>query len=189
MIEPIQKDGFFENPDKIRKYALTQTYYSSDNDPNDANYPGHRTDFLSAINHELFKEFAENLYEVIGLEPQHSSFIHSFFQYTTEADGNSWVHRDNLYFNPTHVGLVYLTPNPPTDSGTILYTPKDMGEYDKDHMKNSGDVADYDVKHTFDNAYNRVVVYDPQEFHKSDKYFGDNRFDSRLFIVFFMRVD
>ena len=189
MIDPIQKDGFFENPDKVRKYALTQTYYSSDNDPNNANYPGHRSDFLSAINNELFKEFAQNLYKVIGLERQHPSFIHSFFQYTTEADGNSWVHRDSLHFDPTHVGLVYLTPNPQPNSGTILYTPKYEGAWDVENSENSGSPDDYEIKHVFDNAYNRVVVYDPQEFHKSDTYFGSTRYDSRLFIVFFMRVD
>jgi len=189
MIKPIQKDRFFENPNKIRKYALQQTYYSSNDDPNNANYPGHRTDFLNLLNDDLFKEFSGNLYNILGLKPDRPSFIHSFFQYTTQADGNSWVHRDNLYFNPTHVGLVYLTPNPPPCSGTVLYTPKDLSEYKKDHMDNSGDVKDYNVKHIFDNEYNRAVVYDPQEFHKSDTYFGDNRFDSRLFIVFFVRVD
>lgn len=189
MIEPIQKDGFFQDPDKIREYALQQTYFTSQNDPNNANYPGYRSDFLSALNNNLFKEFADSLYDMLGLETSHSSYIHSFFQYTTEADGNSWVHRDTLYFNPTHVGLVYLTPYPKLNSGTILYTPNDPGEYDKSPDQNSGDVKDYNVKHIFDNQYNRGVVYDPGEFHKSDTYFGSDILDSRLFIVFFARVD
>ena len=54
-------------------------------------------------------------------------------------------------------------------------------------MSTSG--VEFEVKQKLENKYNRMVLYDPKELHKSDTYFGTDINDSRLFIVFFMRVD
>jgi len=187
MFDPIIVDNFFANPDVIRDYALKQSFWHSDYDPNNANYPGKRSDFISALNPDIFQELMGGVHDAVGIDRSASTFTHSFFQYCNVEDGNSWVHRDSLYFEPTHVGLVYLTPNPPKNSGTILYDHKDPNYVKGDPQDDSGDVDDYNVREVIDNKYNRLVIYDPDEFHKSDKYFGTTKEDGRLFIVFFMR--
>lgn len=188
--DPITVDNFFTEPSLYRKFALSQKWYASGEGPNNANHPGYRTDYLSVLDEQLFQKFSFKLYDALNIIDRDTpSYIESFFQYCREEDGNSWVHRDSLYFNPTHVGVVYLTPNPPQNSGTILYHPPYTPyNYDTDLYEESGNPEDYEVKVNLENRYNRMVMYDPNEFHKSDTYFGDNIKNSRLFIVFFMRL-
>lgn len=188
LFDPIIKNNFFRNPDKIRDYALMQEYWPAKTNPNGGNWPGQRSDFISSLSNDVFLELMYGVHDLIGIDRSHPTYTEAFFQYCIESDGNSWVHRDALHFEPTHVGLVYLTPNPPPDSGTILYEHKDSNYVKGDPEKDSGDVNDYYVKAKLENKYNRAVIYSPDEFHKSDKYFGTNLQDGRLFIVFFCRV-
>lgn len=190
MIEPIIKDNFFEDPDWIRNYALSGKvqYWPGGEHPSGANYPGMRSNALNLIENAIFEEVANGIYDILGVDYSTPSYIESFLQYCVADDGNSWVHRDTLYFNPTHVGLIYLTPDPPPDSGTILYQAPADYVYGRDPELDSGNPDDYKIKKVLDNKYNRFVMYDPDEFHKSDQYFGTNIRDGRLFIVFFMKL-
>ena len=189
MFQPIVVDNFFRSPDIVREFALEQQYWPKETNPNGGNWPGKRSDYISALHDELFKNMMEKIHKTIGIDRMHSTYTESFFQYCSESDGNSWVHRDALQFEPTHVGLIYLSPNPQPNSGTILYEHKDPDYVKGDPIDDSGDVNDYNVKQVLENKYNRAVIYHPDEFHKSDTYFGTTKEDSRLFIVFFMRVN
>jgi hypothetical protein len=192
MFQPIVVDNLFDDPDKVRGFALKQDYYSCKNHPlgeSAGNWPGKRSDYVSAIDFTFFKFISKHLYKELNLQEEQNSYIECFFQYCSEFDGNSWVHRDVLNYEPTHVGLIYLTPEPPENSGTILYEHKDPNYVKGGPMDDSGDVSDYNVKQVLENKYNRLVIYHPDEFHKSDTYFGTTKEDSRLFIVFFMRVN
>lgn len=185
MIEPIIQDNFFGDPDRVREHALKQNYLSSDFAGPDINYPGKRSLWLSAIDNYLFIYLTQKIYKILGFDPNTSSYTEAFYQWCSKDDGNSWVHWDNLPWNPTHVGVVYLTPDPPDNSGTILYHKPD--NFDPDTMLPGK--YNFEVKQKLDNKYNRIVIYDPKELHKSDTYFGTDINDSRLFIVFFMRID
>jgi len=189
MFEPLIVDNFFKDPDAIREFALKQTYWPKQTNPNGGNWPGFRSDYISALDNDIFLELMYGVHDVIGIDRSAVSYTEAFFQFCTERDGNSWVHRDTLHFDPTHVGLVYLTPNPPANSGTILYEHKDPNYVKADPELDSGDPEDYNVKMVIENQYNRLAMYHPNEFHKSDTYFGKDRNDARLFVVFFMRVD
>jgi hypothetical protein len=189
MFEPIVMDGVLENPDFVRKVALKQQYWESQDHPHGGNWPGRRSDYVSVIDFPLFQQMMGHVHDAIGISRSASSYTTMFFQSCSTRDGNSWVHRDTLDFNPTHVGMFYLSPNPPANSGTILYTHKDPDYVYGDPSDDSGNPEDYNVKQVLENRYNRLVVYHPNEFHKSDTYFGSSIDDSRLFAVFFTRVD
>ena len=66
-------------------------------------------------------------------------------------------------------GLLYLTPNPPPDSGTIIYTPPPHQEQD-----------------IVGNCFNRLLLYSADAYHKSNKYFGSSLRDGRLTQLFFI---
>lgn len=185
MIEPIIQDNFFGDPDRVREHALKQTYARSEDGPPDVNYPGSRSYYLSAIDNFLFIYLTQKVYQVLGYASETPSYTEAFYQWCNKDDGNSWIHWDNLPWNPTHVGVIYLTPDPPDNSGTILYHKPDW--FDPDTMSTSD--YEFEVKQKLENKYNRMVLYDPKELHKSDTYFGTDINDSRLFIVFFMRID
>jgi len=187
--QPLVIDNFFTDPDAIRDFALKQEFWPKQTNPNGGNWPGFRSDYISALDNDIFLELMYGVHDAIGISRTASTYTEAFFQFCTERDGDSWVHRDTLAFEPTHVGLVYLTPNPPPNSGTILYENKDPNYVKGDPELDSGDVNDYNVKLVLENHYNRLVVYSPDEFHKSDTYFGQDRYNSRLFVVFFMRVN
>ena len=189
MFEPIVVDNVLKHPDRLRYFAMSQPYWYGKEHPQGGNYPGKRSDYLSVSNNDAFMEIMMHVHDAIGIPRNASTYTEAFLQYCVGGDGDSWVHRDNLdHFNPTHVGLIYLTPNPPAESGTILYEPKDPNYITGDPMDDSGDPNDYNVKQVLENKYNRMVIYSPSEFHKSDKYFGSSIQDGRLFVVFFTEV-
>lgn len=181
MIKTIVEDNFFHVPNEVRQFALSLNYQSCTTHLAGGNWPGKRSNFVNIINPSIFDTTMSKINDLCGYQQNHNSFTDMFFQYCTASDGDSWIHRDRLEMNATHVGLIYLTPNPPPNSGTILYE----NTTDEDDPE---DPSKYKVKQVLDNVYNRIVIYDPNEYHKSDTYFGTTLSDSRLFIVFFSRM-
>jgi hypothetical protein len=179
------KDNFFKNPDAVRSFALKQKFYNPLTGPHlDSNFPGKRSDFLNRISNDIFMELTQGIYKLFDLPSDTFSFTMSSFQICTEEDGESWVHRDSVIWEPTNVGVVYLTPDPPENSGTLLYEVPE--NYSDDEPRSN---FDFVIKKRLDNKYNRLVMYDPYELHKSDTYFGSDLHNGRLFIAFFMRID
>jgi hypothetical protein len=187
--KPFEKRNFFDDPDWVRQFALGLKYYHMDDHPMGGNYPGFRSDVINWIDEGVFNMFAAKVYEALGLKPDHPAHIEAFFQYCRKIDQPpEWVHRDKLYFNPNVVGLIYLHPNAPSNTGTRLFKLKEGAE-EVDVYSDSPYRDDYDVLKTFENEYNKIAMYSPMTYHDSLDCFGTNIYDSRLFIVFFMRVD
>ena len=92
------------------------------------------------------------------------------FQLTLDGDGDSWVHRDAEIYRLA--GLVYLTPDAPLDGGTLFYRENGPG--------------DFEVTDVVSNQYNRLVLFDTQIPHKSNRYFGQGKADGRLTMPFFV---
>ena len=160
-----------------------------DDHPLGGNYPGFRSDAINWIDENMFNIFATKVYEALDLKSEHPSHIEAFFQYCRKVDEPpEWVHRDNLYFNPNAVGLVYLHPEPPPNTGTRLFKLK-HGAEEVDANHDSPFRNDYDVIKTFENEYNKLVMYSPMIYHDSLECFGTDIYDSRMFIVFFMKID
>jgi hypothetical protein len=187
-------DDFYENPDDIRKFALSQEYYKW------YNVPGKRTNqfYIEKLNNYLNK--FSNYY--CGTKQQR---IFSSFQYNTSMD-TSWYHTDS---KKGYAGIVYLTPDAPLSSGTGLFTHEsgisqrqdvtDLINNDKEYFfKNKLDITfgkscdntKWHLNSSIGNVYNRLVIYKSCNFHRSLNYFGTDINDSRLIqIIFFENID
>ncbi len=163
-------DNFFDNPDAIRNIALEQDFYTKDTHPeNIAEFPGMRTDYLNNIIPDLYNSIlsaevdcAKQLSDI----SQYTEYWTKFsFSYTTK-DTVLNMHRDFKEgwngFKTFFGGILYLTPNPPENSGTIV------------------------EDQTVENIYNRYVMYDAMCLHGLESSFGDTKEDSRLVLTHFI---
>ena len=65
-----------------------------------------------------------------------------------------------------YAGVLYLTPNPPSESGTTIFE--------------KGKQVDVE------NKYNRLIAYDGTQKHGATNFFGDNRSNGRMTFTFFI---
>lgn len=199
-------DNFYKDPDKVRKFALSNDFKTHRDAGGGGVWPGRRTAFLHNINPELSDEFHNTLLgNILENNPiKYSGYLETNFQLCYERDGDSWVHYDTPPWNCTHVGVVYLTPDPPPNSGTIIYRFNEYyrAEFEKYSAKcnhkwyrlnRDQDSEEFQKFFTEDlvipNKYNRAIVYGPNWWHKSDRYFGSTPEDGRLFQPFFCNLD
>ena len=106
----------------------------------------------------------------------------------------SWVHHDDTDW----AGVLYLTPNPDSSSGTGFFTHKQSGVYCWDPARPETDFNFHDDKEDFSkwdlncevkNKFNRLVLYKSNLYHSSmTPGFGQNYMDGRLTQVFFFNV-
>ena len=187
----LEVDSFFENPDSIREAAFDHPVWSSDNHPEKGNWPGQRSNYISAIDDNIFNQIIKNFYKTQGWPLLRSVYFESFFQFCYESDGSSWVHHDIMDQGWTHVCIVYLNPNAPTSAGTLFYEHKDGKTIEELEAESGGyvpgDESEYKIVHDSVNIYNKAVVYLPNTFHKSNIYFGDNPRNGRLTNINFIR--
>lgn len=163
-------DDFFQNPDIIRNLALEQKFYSKDDHPeNIGAFPGMRTDYISKTIPDLYNSMLQAELDCVKNHidaSQYTQYWTKFsFSYTTEGTGIG-LHRDFKEgwegFKTFFGGIIYLTPNPPKSSGTIV----------------EGDIID--------NVYNRYVMYDATCLHGLEDSFGKTKSDARLVLTHFI---
>lgn len=193
-VNVIITDNFYQNPDDVREFALSQEFSVS------GNYPGNRTE--SFLNDEL-------KYYINSIVSPHAGDVTYWggeytgaFQITTAAD-RTWIHADQT---TGWAGVCYLTPNAPHTGGTGLFRHKETGLYkapkdengdrvDYDHplmAPLSNDFQDYtkwDLVDIVGNVYNRLVLYRGDIFHASLDYFGHDMESGRLFQTFFFSTE
>ena len=186
----LEFNNFFQDPDKVRKFALSQKYYCCDDHPSGGSWPGIRTEFYHTLNEEMYYNFTGRIYDLMGWENSKETYFECMFQVCTEKDGVSWIHNDKMKQGFTHVLITYLTPNPPKNSGTIIYDLKEGVDVESDEYKQKeADPKHYSVSSITTNEYNKSIMYDPLSFHKSDTYFGNDIYDGRLSLVAFIREE
>ncbi len=167
-------DDFFENPDDIRKEALSEKFYTMANHPYGiGGFPGYRTEFFSDIGSEFYKKIHNKIIpHVCKLEnikdpsERYTHFnLQISFSYTLEG-ALSHRHTDKISkgYKIRYGGLVYLHPDPPKKSGTTLYLSE----------------ATY-----LDNKYNRFVLYNSNIEHEPTDNFGTDINNSRLVLTIF----
>ena len=182
-INLIITDDFYQNPDAVREYALSQPFEVK------GNYPGARTkpwlpdDLKTSIQYIIMAAGGKvtNWFEDSGYT--------GAFQLCTSAD-RTWIHADS--FN-TWAAVCYLTPNAPLSGGTALYRYKETGEeFRADNNAPYLDGYDYTKWEQTDyvaNKYNRIVMYRGNIYHASVDYFGSNMLTGRLFQTFFFNTE
>lgn len=199
-------DNFLQNPDEVRKMALTQKYIKNNKEfVVESKFPGGRTGELTEINPEyanaVNRKLVSAVYNVLYSSKINVN-ITSEFQYVTGNYGFGKVHRD-----PADVAAVlYLTPDAPVDTGTEFYK---QVNYDIPPELNSaytdvcGSVAmgnpiteeqqkikdayfsNYVKTDVVANIYNRIVIYPSNYPHCATRYFGNTLEDARLTQVLF----
>jgi hypothetical protein len=197
-------DNFLPYADIVRSWALTHPYYTAQEFTEMYNshtdWPGRRTLHVA----DLDKSYADAvLTQIANIAQQYfrvsNASIRSYFQLSTQADGDSWVHQDN---DTDLAAVLYLSPDAPVTSGTTLYKCNDPAEWTSymvdqegyNTLKTINTVERTDLYNRLftpvdvvGNVYNRLIMYPGITYHKSNKYFGNTLADGRLTQVFFIK--
>ena len=168
-------DNFLPYPNVVREWALNQEFFDCEYITKKTGikntWPGLRTITVNELDNNYADVVLSRIAHIartdFGITVNLQ--IASSFQLTTSKDGDSWIHKDD---DSLVAGVLYLTPNAPIDSGTILYSEPPHKEIDM-----------------IGNIYNRLVMYRSDAYHKSNKYFGNGLRDGRLTQVFFIKVN
>jgi hypothetical protein len=188
-------DNFYNNAMETRNYILKQTFSVK------GNYPGYRTksyasEELRDIIQKYVEPFGGKITEFpIPKTPEDALKIYNgAFQYTTSRD-RSWIHADG-YNN--WAGVLYLTPDAPLSSGTAFYKFYDGAINDKDGKllnnkkeidKWSQDMTKWNMVDMVGNIFNRLILFNANNYHMSLDYFGDSKENGRLFQLFFFSTE
>ena len=163
-------NDFFNDPDEIRNLALGYDYESSKDTWHTQwkkNWIGERTKKLDIdeINKKTVTTFYNfDMSDCIKYQ-SHFHILHSHNSNVEYLD-HIKLHRDSKHKN-SYAGLIYLTPNAPKDSGTLIV--------DGENAKVIN----------IDNLYNRLICYPSFLIHGTNDLFGDCRSNGRLTLVFF----
>jgi hypothetical protein len=161
------KNNFFPEPDLERAWALSLEYPYSNFSNNSAN---NRSMPIHAINENKFNHYKNLLYENFNItDYNYFNIIGCSFQFNNKNDYTE-IHYDSDW---DLAGVVYLTPNAPSNSGTAFYTKEN------DTFKKV-----YEVE----NVYNRAIIYPAWLYHEGQNFFGNVLNDSRLNLVFFAKT-
>jgi len=182
-------DNFLENPDEIREYALTLSY-------EERGSVGVRTKpaIFTPMYQSVFETILNN--KIVSNFDTHDdiSSTNGCFQWCN-AKVPRIIHADHS----NRGGVLYLTPNAPSESGTVFYEHIETGHKSITNLNNTE--LDYVWRNGFydftpfkeidrvANVYNRLILFDGRHFHSAAPYFGKTIEDSRLFQIFFLVVD
>lgn len=195
-------DNFFEDPNAVRQKALSYEYGIK------GNHPGYRTDIIKSIDPNLYSSIANKIFSLF-VDIRYFQVNYDFgigFQWTPSVWGKGWVHTDEGVYL---AGVVYLTPNPPPDSGTLIYEDvnnvgnlphplKDEAYINRKNNESKLHMSEiykktreehnnnYKKSITIENVYNRAVIYPANYFHAENNFFGKDIEDSRLVLIFFL---
>jgi hypothetical protein len=121
------------------------------------------------INNDDIKKYIK--YKLIEIDKKFENLLidEIFFHYILEENRNDLkkrLHKDTTDF----AGVIYLTPNPPKNSGTTLHN-------DNTNLEN-----------VIDNVYNRFIFYDGKKLHGPQDTFGNSIENGRLTLTMFANI-
>ena len=178
-------DNFYENPDEVRKFALSQEYLEG----------GIGRGFIGRRTHQqfLFPGLKERFEEIIGrkITKWEEHGMNGRFQVAWSGEPLVY-HCDSQRWG----GMLYLTPEAPYQCGTTLYAHKktrartyyDQG-WDAAWKDIPGDPhldgTSFEPVDVLGNVYNRLVIFDASCIHSASEYFGTVMENARLWQMFF----
>lgn len=183
-------DGFYENVDEVREFALAQEFSVT------GQFPGART---GEFRNESIRELIQKVIEpMAGKITDWDGEYNGAFQSTTSQD-RSWIHSDAT---TGWAGVLFLTPDAPLCAGTGIYRHEETGlmkwkysEHSQEEnetakpLTETQDFTKWELVDRFANVYNRLILYRGEYFHTSLDYFGKNLEDGRLFQTFFFNTE
>jgi hypothetical protein len=155
-------DNFFKNPDVIRERALSMEYIKSSKK---TGWKGYRT----TVNDDEIKKHIK--YKLIEIDKKFENLLidEIFFHYSLKENKNDL--KGSLHKDATEwAGIIYLTPNPIKNCGTILHN--DSGN----------------LEEIIENVYNRFVFYNGKKLHGPEDVFGDNIENARFTLTIFANI-
>ena len=182
---------------ETRNFILTQEFNVS------GNYPGVRTkSFATEEIRDMLQGYVGPFGGKIVEFPMDDGAYNGAFQITTSRD-RSWVHTDGWN---NWAGVLYMTPDAPLTSGTATFMHIDGERYTyvetnedgervsqkPDKTKFDRDSQDMTKWHKVDevaNVFNRLILFNANQFHSSLDYFGQDLQDGRLFQTFFFSTE
>lgn len=191
-------DNFYENPEIIREFALSQKFY-----PSNGRYPGSRTDLLSDLNKNFFDTFCKKVtslfYDFNNIELEWK--VETTFQKIGKLSKNKeskfnegWIHYDPYVFS----GIIYLSEN---SVGTNIYDPIDPNDtkydqYQRDIFYSGGEITEEEYANgiiennskfkesiRIDGKFNRMVLFEGGVWHGVPSFYCQD--EERLTQVFF----
>ena len=195
LLPTIIVDDFFELPQLVRAYALSLEYYKGDR----GTWPGLRSNMIQELDEDLFNTVENKLLDAVGVFKSFSKSDMTF-QIISEHYGSGWVHDDN----PEHdlAGVIYLNDVTVQGSGTVIYDQQldvNMQKYTeifRQDVNSEEKNIDFE-KHrqeqkshfrpniTAESRMNRCIMFDPRQWHSAEGFFGKDKTDSRMTLVFF----
>lgn len=203
MLHHLQEiDSFLDDPNYVREVALRQKYAPCNFLELKSLYPGYRT---SNIDLKIKEEIRSKLEKIYNTK---FKVLQCFFTYVTHESMLGIPHVDPF---SDISGLIYLSPNFTSDSGTTIFNETDeesskrfIPEYRSKieilyntTIKPSNSIKrniakemvelkkTFQVLKTFDNCFNKGVFYPAKYLHSANNYFGERIDDSRLTLNMF----
>lgn len=178
-------ENFYENPDKVREFALNQKYIEGGFG---RGFIGRRTE-----KQFLFPGLREQFEDIMGekIVKWEEYGMNGRFQVAWSGEPLVY-HCDNQKWG----GMLYLTPNAPYQCGTTLYAHKETRArsyyeegWDAAWKDSSGcshlDGTPFEPVDVLGNVYNRLVIFDASCIHSASQYFGAVKENARLWQMFF----
>jgi hypothetical protein len=187
-------DNFYTNPEEVRELALGLDFNPS------GYHKGKRTEIKYIIDGTR-----EKIEQLLGKKIRNwsSQPYNGVFQYCTPADPIVYHYDSQRY-----AGVVFLTPDPPPESGTSFYRHKKEKWLTKDPSEYSGwenqtqfsmfhdavmgtehddylDGTKWEEVDRIGNKFNRFAMWDAKLIHSATTYFGKSKENGRLFHMFF----
>lgn len=178
-------DNFYEDPYKIRQFALSQTYIEGGIG---RGFIGRRTE-----KQFLFSELKSRFEQIMG---------RSILEWESHSENGkfqvAWSGEPLVYHCDSQkwAGMIYLTPNAPYSCGTSLLAHKvtrarsyhDKG-WDSAWVGIPGDChldgTYFEPVDVLGNVFNRLVIFDASSIHSASQYFGTIKENGRLWQMFF----
>ena len=157
-IDTIVISDFLDNPDMVRQSLIENEvdFFHKE----EGGFPGSRTTIPDPSYQKMVDEKLDKILPFKWKMDMNTSTY--CFQLCLEGD-NSWIHVDSTKW----AGILYLTPDAPKDSGTVVYTE----DYDNllretnEKVRETGDKSLYqsmshecEITTTVGNVYNRLLL-------------------------------
>jgi len=206
-LQSLTYEGFYKDPIAIRNKVLEHEFYPPnylDNIPRTegldsdlvyeiskiGNFCGVRTIRVEAILPEL-NEYTNDIIKKVCNLPFKLQIESYFTLQTINDEINKSIHQDNA---PILAGIVYLTPNPAPNSGTVFYKHKVTGWHGLNQEKipnmaiedmqpttrENQIISNFEEYGSIANCFNRMILYDSNVLHRPGNFFGNNKITGRL---------
>ena len=184
----ITVDGFYRDPMTVRHLALQRAKYQA-RERLPHGYAG--TESIQGYYSEnLVQKMANIIGQEIEVDERQFAFgvfakkmAHDEPQKAIHVDRSAWT------------AIVYLSPNPESNSGTAIYRHLPTGDehYNPNHQSHykvdALHASAWQMTVEVGNVFNRLVVFESGKmFHAGLRYFGDNDQNCRLSQIFFFNT-